>query len=257
MLRRVLAETLFVLGNRRESRLLLALAARLGGGELPFLHGETRARLLQRIHAHLRPRTYLEIGVETGHSLRLARAAEHVIGVDPNPKLRFELPPQARVFAETSDDFFARRDVRALLGGLPLDLAFIDGMHLFEYALRDFINVERLAAPGSTILVDDCFPHDRATARRERTTTFWSGDVWKLVLLLKKYRPELAIHTVAAPPTGVCIVRNLDPSSSFLADNLARLVEEFMPLDYGHVERDRAERLNLFPNDWERVRGLL
>ena len=27
-----------------------------------------------------------------------------------------------------------------------LDLVFIDGMHLFEYALRDFMNVERYCA---------------------------------------------------------------------------------------------------------------
>ena len=31
------------------------------------------------------------------------------------------------------------------------DLAFIDGMHHFEFALRDFANLERHCAPGSTM----------------------------------------------------------------------------------------------------------
>jgi hypothetical protein len=38
--------------------------------------------------------------------------------------------------------------VRALLGGLPVELGFIDGMHLFEFALRDFMNLERLCTPA-------------------------------------------------------------------------------------------------------------
>jgi hypothetical protein len=222
-----------------------------------FLHGELYSRVLERIHRHLKPRTYVEIGVERGESLRLVSPQTRALGVDPQPVLAYRLPHNVRVFSETSDEFFARRDVRAELGGLPIDLAFIDGMHHFEYALRDFMNLERWCTPQSTIVLDDCFPHDRRTAQRERVTTFWSGDVWKLVVLLKKYRPALAIHTIAAPPTGVCMVRNLDPSSRFLADNLERLTAEFMALDYSFLEKDRAGKLNLLPNDWEKIRPLL
>jgi hypothetical protein len=147
--------------------------------------------------------------------------------------------------------------VCAELGGRPVDLAFIDGMHHFEYALRDFMNLERLCLPGSTILVHDCFPHDRRTAQRERETGFWSGDIWRLVLLLKKYRRDLSINTIAAPPTGLLAIRNLDPSSNFIDDNLEQLYEEFMRLDYGLLNKDRAGKLNLFPNDWTRIRALL
>ena len=222
-----------------------------------FLHGEPYIRVLERIQRHLRPRTYIEIGVETGSSLQLTAPETLALGVDPQPQLRFVPGPNVRVFAETSDEFFARHDVRAELGGLPVDLALIDGLHHFEYALRDFMNLERLCAPQSTILIDDCFPHDRRTAERERFIEFWSGDVWKVIVLLKKYRPDLAIHTVATPPTGMCIVRNLDPGSRFIADNLQRLIDEFAKLDYGYLEKDRAKKLNLFPNDWERIRSLL
>jgi len=222
-----------------------------------FLHGEIYLRVLARIHQHLKPRTYVEIGVEFGNSLRLALPGTIALGIDPQPRLTYAPPANVRIFTETSDELFARRDLRAELNGLPVDLAFIDGMHHFEYALRDFMNLERWCAPESTIMIDDCFPHDRRTAQRERAITFWSGDIWKLLVLLKKYRPELSIHTVAAPPTGLCVVRNLDPTSRFIADNLQRLYDEFTALDYSFLEKDRARKLNLFPNDWERVRPLL
>jgi tetratricopeptide (TPR) repeat protein len=222
-----------------------------------FLHGETYLQVLDRIHACLKPRTYLEIGVETGRSLALVRPQTRAIGIDPSPQLGSEPPPNIRVFRVTSDDFFARHDVRAELGGLPIDLAFIDGLHHFEFALRDFMNVERCSSPQSTIILDDCFPRDRRTAERERTTLFWTGDVWKVVVLLKKVRPELAIHTIAAPPSGVCIIRNLDPASRTLEKNYDRLRDEFMALGYTYLEKERGKRLNLAPNDWARIEPLL
>jgi len=222
-----------------------------------FLHGEPYLGVLNRLHEHLRPRAYLEIGVARGDSLALVRPDTRALGIDPEPQVPYALPANVRVFSETSDDFFARHDVRAELGGLPVDLAFIDGLHHFDYALRDFMNVERCCTPRSTIVLDDCFPRDRRTAERTRSTQFWSGDVWKVVVLLKKYRPELAIHTIAAPPTGACIVRGLDPSSRVIAENFERLRDEFMRLDYSFLEKDRAGKLNLFPNDWEKIRPLL
>jgi hypothetical protein len=222
-----------------------------------FMHGEDYFCVMRRLHQYLRPRTYVEIGVEDGHSLRLVQPGTTALGVDPQPLIASPLPEGVRVFAETSDAFFAGHDVRAELGGLPVDLAFIDGMHHFEYALRDFINLERLCEPESTILIHDCFPYNRLTARRERVLAFWSGDIWRLVVLLKKYRPDLSIQTIATPPTGLGIVRRLDPSSRFLEENVERLCEEFLALDYGFLERDRAAELNLFPNDWGKIRALL
>ncbi len=238
-----------------ELDLQFAAAHELIGGL--FMHGEDYLHVLRRLHQYLQPRTYLEIGVEDGHSLRLVQPGTTALGVDPQPAIAAPLPEGARVFAETSDDFFARHDVRAELGGRPVDLALIDGMHHFEYALRDFINLERLCGSESIILIHDCFPHDRVTARRERALAFWSGDVWRLVVLLKKYRPDLSIQTVATPPSGLGIVRRLDPSSRVLEQNLQRLCDEFLALDYDFLDKDRAAALNLFPNDWDRIRALL
>ena len=222
-----------------------------------YLHGRSYEGVLEDIQRHLRPRTYIEIGVATGASIRLVQPDTVALGVDPEPAIQFALGPNVRIFTETSDRFFTARDVRGELGGLPLDLAFIDGMHHFEYALRDFANLERLCGRSATILVHDCFPLDRASAQRERKSIFWSGDVWRLIVLLKKYRPDLRISTLATPPTGLAVIRRLDPSSRVLADNLERLTDEFMRLEYGYLQSDRAAKLNLVPNEWATIRGLL
>lgn len=219
--------------------------------------GEHYFEILRRILQEVRPRTYLEIGVAQGDSLRLVEAPTIAIGVDPEPKISATLAPNQRVFAETSDAFFATRDLRAELGGLPIDLAFIDGMHHFEFALRDFANVERHCAAQSTILIHDCYPLDRITAERERHRNFWSGDVWRLIVLLKEVRPDLSIHTIATAPTGLAMVRNLDPRSRVLLERHDALCRQFLARDYSWLEDDMAGKLNLFPNDWAKVRALL
>jgi len=222
-----------------------------------FMHGEDYLRVLARLHEHLKPRTYLEIGVALGWSLSLVAPQTKVLAIDPAPQLSFEPPANMRLFRETSDDFFARHDVRAELGGLPVDLAFIDGMHHFEFALRDFANLERWSTPQSTILIHDVYPLDRTTQERARVRSFWSGDIWRLILLLKKHRPELAVHTIATPPTGLAVVRRLDPSSRILFERHEQLRDEFLALDYGAIEDDMPGKLNLFPNDWAKIRTLL
>jgi hypothetical protein len=151
--------------------------------------------------------------------------------------------------------FFAH-DLR-LLDGLPVDLGFIDGMHLFEFALRDFINLERHSAAGSTILFDDCWPLEQRAAARERTTQFWSGDVWRILPALRRYRPELRIRTIATAPAGLCVVRGLDPASRVLTDNYEAIVQEFGALDFSAFEAQREALLGPCANDWESIRQVL
>ena len=219
--------------------------------------GEHYHAVMARIFEQLRPRTYVEIGIFTGRSLQLAKPPTLAVGIDPDPRLPVPPASNHRIFAETSDDFFAHRDLRAEFGGLPVDLAFIDGMHHFECALRDFANLERACTRDSTILIHDCYPRDRETAERTAHRTFWSGDIWRLVVLLKKYRPDLMIDVIGAPPTGLGVVRNLDPGSRYLIDHHDRLCEEFLAVDYAYLDRDKVQKLNLIPNAPEKIRALL
>jgi hypothetical protein len=222
--------------------------------ELP---GEHYFEVLARIHEHLRPATYLEVGVSKGESLKLVRPETLALGIDPAPRVGFTLGPNQHVFAQTSDEFFARPDVPALLGGGPLQMAFIDGMHHFEYALRDFVNIEPLCTPDSVVLVHDCYPIDARSAQRDQVTAFWSGDVWRLIVLLKKYRPDLTVHTLGTPPTGLGLITRLDPRSDALRSRLPELIDEGLALDFSSIAERRPEALNLVPYDWQRVRHLL
>ncbi|HVY29381.1 MAG TPA: class I SAM-dependent methyltransferase [Polyangiaceae bacterium] len=190
--------------------------------------------VLRRVHELVKPRSYLEIGVETGATLGLARDAERAIGIDPDSsKLRPELvPPTARVFHETSDAFFERQTPAQALGPHRVDLAFVDGMHLFEYALRDFMHVEAWSHAGGTVILHDCLPLFPLTASRERRTKFWVGDVWKVVSILREYRPELRIKLVATAPSGLCVVRGLNPDSRVLSEQLDAIVERYRDLPY-------------------------
>jgi len=224
--------------------------------ELEF-PGEDYFRILARIHEHLKPATYLEIGIDQGLSFEIIRPETLALGVDPNPRLRKPLGPRQRVFAKTSDEFFEQCDVISELGGKTVDLAFIDGMHQMEFALRDFINVEKCCSPDSVILIHDVYPIDATSAARERASLFWSGDIWRLILILKKYRPDLTVNVIAARPTGLAIVQSLDPHSHVLAELQHEIIDEFLALDISVLDRRKDEMLNRFPNDWTSIAQLI
>jgi Predicted O-methyltransferase len=171
----------------------------------------TRHEFLAMLHANLKPRGYLEIGVLFGDSLRLAQCP--AIGIDPDPRIRYHLSSQ--VYATTSDDFFSVDHTRELLT-FDIDLAFIDGEHLYEYALRDFMNIERYSNPRTVIVFDDVLPRNQAEAAREQCPGDWTGDVWKVPQLLRTYRPDLKILMVDTEPTGTCVVFGLNAESKKL-----------------------------------------
>jgi hypothetical protein len=205
--------------------------------------------LLRFIHWHLLPRTYVEIGVAKGASLRLVTPVTRAIGVDPDPQLDGPVGTNVVVLRQTSDDFFARADLRDLLGGNPVDLAFVDGMHLFECALREVIALERVASPTSTILIHDCCPVDPSEASRDRSTIRWAGDVWKTVVALREYRPDLQVTTLGAAPTGLAVVRGLDPESTVLGSAYDEIVARYQDRDLSYLHRGpgAVERLNWRP----------
>lgn len=172
--------------------------------------------VLVELHRVLKPRTYLEVGVQTGKSLAVARC--RALGVDPDFAVVDELCGEVSLVRTTSDEFFARENPTAWLGG-PVDLAFIDGMHLFEFALRDFINIEKHSRWSSVIAFDDMLPRNQDEAARNRHTSAWTGDVFRLVRVLRKYRPDLELIMLDTRPTGLLLVMGLDPTSTVLEDH--------------------------------------
>ena len=212
--------------------------------------------LLRRAHEIVKPERYLEIGVHEGHSLAFVQPGTRVVGVDPEPKV--ETPPDnAVIVPATSDAFFADPELVGLLGG-PIDLAFVDGLHLHEQTLRDVANVERHSHPDGIIMIHDCLPIDERTASRDRTTVVWSGDVWKVVVALRRHRPDLTVSTIDVEPTGLAIVSGLDPTNTVLHDDYDAIIEELAGLEFDDLEAvGRDEMLGVVPGTWDHVEPLL
>lgn len=215
--------------------------------------GRDYAACLCSLHEVLSPEVYLEIGVAKGKTLALARPPTLAIGIDPEPALQVRLNTQTYIFTETSDDFFAGDKLPGILEGRSVRLAFIDGLHVYQQALRDFINVERFCDPRSVILFHDTLPLNEPTQRPDRHRSFYTGDVWKVVLCLKHYRPDLEIVTIASPWSGLTMITGLDPRSTALSENLEAAVHRFADVPFAAIESDLPAALNVFPNDWDQI----
>jgi hypothetical protein len=162
-----------------------------------------RHELLSRLHEALQPRTYFEIGVHVGMSLTLSRA--RTVAVDPFFKIKREVRCDLHLVRMTSDEFFARRHPFAHFDEPTIDLAFIDGMHLSEYLLRDVMNTERFTHAASVIVLDDMLPRGDNEAARDREAAgllhrAWAGDVYKVIIALRRHRPDRVRH--ARPSVG-------------------------------------------------------
>ncbi|HTV26789.1 MAG TPA: class I SAM-dependent methyltransferase [Xanthobacteraceae bacterium] len=207
---------------------------------------------LKQIHKVWKPSSYLEIGVESGATLAFADCRS--VAVDP--QFRFEGNPiggrvETHLFQMTSDDFFAQCNPPTFFPD-GVDFAFLDGMHHFEYLLRDFFNTERYSHGKTIVALHDCHPVNTEMANREAnydrradatTRVWWTGDVWKLLPIFRDFRPDLDVTILDCPPTGLVIVRGLDAASKALSNAYDEIVGKYRGVtleDFG-IERFRKE----------------
>lgn len=167
---------------------------------------KSRHEFLSMLHELLQPKFYIETGVHHGDSLILANCA--AVGIDPYPMLNRQQRPNEMVAAMESDEFFRDRHMTA-----RIDFGFIDGMHRYEFAWRDFLNMEYNSHPGGVIVFDDVLPYTKFMANRDMVPGDWTGDVWKTYYLLNEKRPDLKMQLVDTTPTGTLVVWNLDPQA--------------------------------------------
>lgn len=225
-----------------------------------------RHELLESLHALLQPRTYLEIGVNLGRSLTLSRA--RTVAVDPFFQIDREIHCDLHLVRATSDEFFARKHPLAHFDEPLVDLAFIDGMHLSEYALRDVMNVERYTHAASVIVLDDMLPANVNEAARDRAGAGlsgrrWAGDVYKLIPTFRALRPDVVCLEIDTEPTGTAVLLLPDPSSQVLTAAYDDLVEEYVVPDPQQVPEEILTRSRAVQPEtllkapiWEELRRL-
>lgn len=198
--------------------------------------------ILRDLHLALAPEWYLEVGSRSGRSLALAQG--NYVAIDPVFE-RFPARPvnghQMHFLSMTSDaafesGFLGRENIKPAFG-------FLDGMHLSEFLMRDLINFEAAAAPGATVALHDCLPTSHAMETRDdrgiAQGKAWTGDVWKVLWWVVTHRPDLEVNVLDAWPTGLVVIRGLDPQSRVLPDLYDRFVAELGTVrlaDFG-VER--------------------
>lgn len=212
-----------------------------------FIDGEYYTSVLGKIHERTLPKAYFEIGTLHGDTLKLSRTRS--VAVDPKFRLRDVSFDPARVTLRemTSDDYFAQHDPAGDLGG-AIDFAFLDGMHEFPFLLRDFINAEKACARDAIVAMHDCIPRDVHMTRLERHLGvvrptnhpgYWTGDVWKMIPVLRKYRPDLEIRCLDAQPTGLTVVRKLDPASTVLSAAYDEIIRDWEQVTLDHYGVDK------------------
>lgn len=182
---------------------------------------------------------YFEIGSRTGNSLTLSRSPSvsidpfYQLGMDPVGPKDFCL-----LFQQTSDEFFEKSLPN--FPNLRCQLAFIDGMHLFEYALRDFINLCQISTNEALFLFDDCLPwtYEMATREYERLPkrAAWTGDVWKIIPILIEAGFKNNIKLITTEPSGLLAL--MSPPKQ-IVENIKRDFDQITE-EWRNVELDRT-----------------
>ncbi len=206
---------------------------------VPDHMGEDYRSIMTKLHAELQPKSYLEIGKVADGTLSLANSPS--ISIDTSQEISsvvFGGKPLCLFYRMASDEFFDRFDPKALLGS-DLDLSFLDGIHHCEFLLRDFINAERHAAKGGVIALHDCLPVEIPMTDRAQNGTqpvaphrsgWWTGDVWRTVLAIKRHRPDLNVICLDAAPTGLVLISRLNPASRLLLYKHDAIVDEMLSM---------------------------
>jgi|KBSSwiStaDraftv2_1062776.scaffolds.fasta_scaffold108285_2 hypothetical protein len=211
---------------------------------LEDLHGENYGLMLLKLHELTGHKAYLEIGSLTGASLLMSKAPS--IAIDPNFRIEHEVigsKPLCLFYQMGSDEFFERYDAPSLLGR-PVEFSFLDGLHHCEFLLRDFFNTEAVSSRSGVIAMHDCVPLDIPMTDRVQEGTppssphrlgWWTGDVWRAALVIKRHRPDLRFTAMDCQPTGLIVITGLDPTSTLLKDNYDALVAEMNAMNLEEI----------------------
>jgi Methyltransferase domain len=217
-----------------------------------------RIKVIIALMKFRRLNNYFEIGVHNGHVLFKIRS-NFKIAVDPdfvfdffrkagkilmNPYNLFN-----RYFEKTSDDFF-RQDAERVFANKNVQIALIDGLHQYDYALRDIENTLKYLSDDGVILVHDCNPlsHSASGTWQEWQASgekgFWNGDVWKAIVHLRSTRRDINIFVLDCDHGLGVVTKGLTEKPLFYQR------EQIEKLTFAELEANREQLLNLKPVDY-------
>ena len=212
-----------------------------------------RLYFINRLVQEKKFKNYLEIGVFLGKVFFYV-SAQSKIAVDP--KFRFGIYRKlkrvfkkinnlwAKFYEKTSDDFFSQ-DAKAIYEDKKIDLCLVDGMHEYEYALRDVENTLNYLQSGGVIIMHDCNPQTPEEAysfEKWKEINFqsnWNGDVWKTIVHLRSLRDDINVFVLDCDHgLGVVTYGKQEKKLNFTK-------QEIESLTYEQLAQNRKEWLNL------------
>lgn len=198
-------------------------------------------------------KNYLEIGVFNGHIFFRIKSRTK-IAVDP--EFRFDIWRKlAKVvfnpynvfnqyYSEKSDDFF-RLHADDIFKSKKIEVALVDGMHEYSYALRDTENILKYLDDDGVIILHDCNPATRENAvsfnewKEDGMKGEWNGDVWKAIVHLRSFRRDIDVF-VADCDYGLGIITKRKPESILHFSQ-----DEIDKFEHADLAANRKEWLNL------------
>ena len=195
--------------------------------------------------------SYLEVGVSNPDDCFNRIKVEDKVGVDPYPT-----KGQPNIYETTSDLFFSVCEK-------PIDIIFVDGLHLEGQVIKDIENSLKLLTEGGSIVVHDCNPTTKEVAtevapwwakaqqRRvyqpivseemeEELGHTWYGTSWKGFVYFRMHRDDLKMLTIDTD-CGCGIIQRGSQERYPIVDNL----------QWEDLEGDRKKMLNLMSvEDW-------
>ncbi|MGQ0564694.1 MAG: class I SAM-dependent methyltransferase [Gemmobacter sp.] len=192
--------------------------------------GQDYREFFKDLHERAKPKWYLEIGTNKGRSLNFVSCS--TVAIDPFFQL--EAPPQGTkpillLIQDTSDAAFASDVMKGV--NPRFDIAFLDGMHKFEFLLRDLMNAERFMAKDGMIFMHDTSPKRSGMSNRDPLPKVaWTGDVWKLLPIIAEYRPDLKVDHLDCRPTGLTMVRGDWGKNDALTKNYDAIIARYMDM---------------------------
>jgi len=193
---------------------------------------------------------YFEIGTRRGNSLTLSQSPS--IAIDPCFDIKHD-PVGSKdyclLFQNKSEDFF--QNIMPNLSFLKCQLAFIDGMHLFEYALKDFINLVKNSSEEALFLFHDPIPFSFEMATRDYNSIQygkeWTGDIWKLVPILIEAGLKDDIKLLTSSPTGLLAVFSPDKRIVLeIENNYEKICSKWIDIELSEKQLNDFYQTNIF-----------
>jgi hypothetical protein len=217
-----------------------------------------RSEVIQYLINKKKYKRYLEIGVFNGEVFFKIKAP-HKYAVDPvfrfvretKYKMMFKnvSNANAKYFTKTSDDFF-KNDSPKLFSKRKIDICFIDGMHEFDFVLRDTLNTLKYLDDNGVIILHDCNPLTAdaevsyAEWEKRGFAAEWNGDVWKIIVYLRSLVDDINVFTLDTDQGLGIITKGLGQVKLNFTE------EQIRQMTFKDIDSNREQWLNLKPESY-------